>query len=95
MALTEKDVQHISELARLTLTEDEKGLYLDQLNSVLDYMEKLGEADTDGVEPTSAVTSGLEKQRDDVLRPSLDKKEILKNAPETEDGFFSVPRVIG
>jgi aspartyl-tRNA(Asn)/glutamyl-tRNA(Gln) amidotransferase subunit C len=87
-------IEHLSGLARLTLTEEEKALYESQLNSILSYVEKLDELDTSGVEPTSHVILLNNVDRDDVPLPCLDREEALRNAPDRTDKFYRVPKII-
>ena len=94
MALSEKDVEHISTLARLVLTQEEKEEYKQQLNSILEYIEKLNEVNTDNIEPTAQVFGTKLEMRDDVEKESATKDSITKNAPVEEEGYFTVPKVI-
>jgi aspartyl-tRNA(Asn)/glutamyl-tRNA(Gln) amidotransferase subunit C len=87
-------IEHLSGLARLTLTEEEKALYESQLNSILSYVEKLDELDTSGVEPTSHVILLNNVDREDVPLPCLDREEALRNAPDRTDKFYRVPKII-
>lgn len=86
--------EHLSRLARLSLSEEEKRLFASQLDSILNYMGKLNELDTANVEPTSHVISMNNVVRDDLQKPSLSREEALKNAPDKTDKFFRVPRII-
>ncbi|VAX30838.1 Aspartyl-tRNA(Asn) amidotransferase subunit C @ Glutamyl-tRNA(Gln) amidotransferase subunit C, partial [hydrothermal vent metagenome] len=88
------DVEHIARLARLGLNEDEKNIYGAQLNDILDYVDKLNELDTSGVEPTSHVIPVSNVFRDDVPGTSLPREEALRNAPRVSDGFYRVPKII-
>jgi aspartyl-tRNA(Asn)/glutamyl-tRNA(Gln) amidotransferase subunit C len=92
--ITPEDVEHVAELARLELTSAEKEQFVVQLNSILTYMEKLNELDTGDVEPTSHVIPLSNVLRDDAVRPSLDRSQVLHNAPEASHFFFKVPRII-
>jgi len=92
--IAREDVEHVAELARLALTAAEKDQFSAQLNSILTYIEKLNELDTRDVEPTSHVLSMSNVFRDDDVRPSLDRTEVLRNAPEESHFFFKVPRII-
>ena len=92
--ITREDVEHVAELARLELTAAEKGQFIVQLNSILTYIEKLSELDTAGVEPTSHVLPMSNVFRDDEVRPSLDRDQVLQNAPQESHFFFKVPRII-
>ncbi|MDP2157324.1 MAG: Asp-tRNA(Asn)/Glu-tRNA(Gln) amidotransferase subunit GatC [Nitrospirota bacterium] len=87
-------IDHLSRLARLALTEEEKARYGDQLDNILCYVGKLNELDTAGVEPTSHVISISNVMREDTLRPSLDREEALMNAPDKTDAFYRVPKII-
>lgn len=95
MAVTRKEVDHIAELARLELTESELEEYTSQLNKILEYVEKLNKLNTENVEPLSHPIEGENVFRDDVVKPSIDREEALKNAPSKDDEFFKVPKVIG
>jgi aspartyl-tRNA(Asn)/glutamyl-tRNA(Gln) amidotransferase subunit C len=97
MALTEKDVRYVAELAHLELTEDEVKKFLPQLDSILQYMQKLNELDTAQVEPMAQVTYPSAENpalRPDQPRPTFRQDEALGNAPESDAGCFKVPRVI-
>lgn len=94
MSITIKDVEHVAGLARLTLSEQEKQTYMDQLNAILQYAEQLNGLDTDNVEPTSHAVPVSNVMRDDAVRPSLPIEQVLLNAPDEEDGQFKVPAVL-
>lgn len=92
--ITRKEVEHVARLARLELAEEEKEQMTAQLDSILEYIEKLNELDTSQVEPTTTVIPMVSVMRDDVVRPSLSQDEALANAPDREDVYFRVPRII-
>ena len=106
MKVTEKDVAYVADLANLELTSQERQRMLKDLNSILDYIDRLNELDTTDVPPmahiadkfgSAGATPGdnvTQAWRDDTPRPSLPHVEALKNAPETDGKFFKVPRVI-
>jgi len=97
MALTEKDVRYVADLAHLELTEEEMKKFLPQLDSILQYMEKLNELDTSQVEPMAQVTYPASQRpslRADAPRKTFAQEEALANAPEQGAGSFKVPRVI-
>jgi aspartyl-tRNA(Asn)/glutamyl-tRNA(Gln) amidotransferase subunit C len=94
MAVTVKDVDHVAALARLSFTDEEKATLVAQLNQILAYMEQLNRLETGDVEPLSHVVDLSNVFRDDVLRASLPREEILKNAPAHTEKFFKVPKVI-
>jgi aspartyl-tRNA(Asn)/glutamyl-tRNA(Gln) amidotransferase subunit C len=97
MALSEKEVRYVAELAHLKLTEEEVREFLPQLDSILEYMAKLNQVDIQGVEPMAQVLA--EGSADFALRPDTPRKtfspeEALANAPQRAGGLFKVPRVI-
>jgi len=94
MDITQKEVEHVAKLARLELSEDEKGTFTRQLSAILTYMDQLKMLDTRGVEPTNKVLPTENVFRDDEVRPSLPQERALANAPEQADGFFRVPRIL-
>lgn len=92
--LTTDEVLHIAKLSKLELTDEEKEKFRGQLSSVLDYVEKLNEIDTEEVEPTANVTGLSNVFRDDEVEESgITHDDIAKNAPEFRDGYFEVPGV--
>jgi aspartyl-tRNA(Asn)/glutamyl-tRNA(Gln) amidotransferase subunit C len=93
MALTLVEVDHIAELARLTLTDDEKEKYRLQLSAILDYVAMLQELDTQDIPPTSSVLPSQSILRQDISQASLPIDVILQNAPETTKDQFRVPPV--
>ena len=94
MSVTVNDVEHVAKLARLQFKDAEKEKYTHQLNEILEYMEKLNELDTTNVEPLSQVIELSNVFREDKVKPSSLREEMLKNAPEKNDEFFKVPKVI-
>ncbi|MFP4014119.1 MAG: Asp-tRNA(Asn)/Glu-tRNA(Gln) amidotransferase subunit GatC [Chitinispirillaceae bacterium] len=93
--INREHVLHIARLARLKLSEEEIGNFTNQLGSILEYVEQLNSADIAGVEPTCFVAPSHDPLRDDKEIPSLDREEVLKNAPNVKKGHFAVPKVIG
>ena len=94
MSVTRKDVEHIAELARLTFKDEELESFTHQLNDILAYMEQLNEVDTENVEPLSYPIEDSNVFREDICKPSIDREQALKNAPEQDGEFFKVPKVI-
>ena len=110
MKVTEKDVAYVADLANLDLTDEERKGMLRDLNSILDYVDRLNELDTADVPPMAQVSDrygvdeaklGSERfayaSREDVLeglRKSLPHDEALANAPDADEDFFRVPKVI-
>lgn len=94
MKITKKEVEHVANLARLTLSEEELDTMTGQLDNILSYVDKLGELDTADVKPTTHVFSVSNAFREDDVRDSLSQEESLKNGPEQNGEFFQVPKVI-
>jgi len=93
MSLTLEEVEHIAQLARLELTEEEAARYREQLSAILDYVAKLQELDTSDVPPMSAVFAGDSHLRPDRAHAPLSRKSLLKNAPEVKNAQFKIPPV--
>jgi len=94
MTIDKKDVEHAAHLARLRLSEEEKNQFTSQLAKIIDYVRKLNELDTSGVEPTAHVLTLKNITRPDETKPCLDRGIVLKLAPEAGDGHIRVPKVI-
>src|SRR5215471_9921340 len=106
MIVTEHDVTYVADLANLELTAEERTRFVKDLNSILEYIGRLNELNTDDVPPMAQVSdrysttreTAADKfayaQRDDTLQPCLPHEAALKNAPDTDGNFFKVPRVI-
>lgn len=94
MNITAQDVKQTARLARLELTEEETESFTGHLNDILQYVQKMNELDTSGVDPTSHVLPLANVLREDDVRPSLPLPQVMKNAPDTEDSQFRVPPVL-
>jgi aspartyl-tRNA(Asn)/glutamyl-tRNA(Gln) amidotransferase subunit C len=110
MKVTDQDVAYVADLANLELTDEERAGMLRDLNSILEYVDRLNELDTSDVPPMAQVSDryGLDESkqgsarfayasREDILeglRKSLPHKEALANAPDADEEFFRVPKVI-
>ena len=94
MKIDADEVRRIAKLAHLALSPEEVDRFAGQLDAILAYVEKLGELDTDGVEPTTHAIPVAQPLRPDVPRPSLTREEALRNAPERDEFTFIVPRVV-
>jgi aspartyl-tRNA(Asn)/glutamyl-tRNA(Gln) amidotransferase subunit C len=97
--VTLQDVKRVAELAHLELTPDESQGMLHDLNAILDHVAQLNELDTSSVAPLAQVSElegagGKSLLRDDVMLPSLDRATVMSEAPETDQVFFKVPKVI-
>ena len=95
MSLTRDDVQKVSLLARLLLSEDELEAMTAQLGRVLDYVQQLEELDTEGVEPMAHAIDLANVFAEDELEPSLNREAALANAPKRDDECYRVPAVLG
>jgi aspartyl-tRNA(Asn)/glutamyl-tRNA(Gln) amidotransferase subunit C len=93
MTLTLEEVEHIANLARLALNQEDKIRYRDQLSDILDYFAQLEAVDTTGIPPTSSVLPTQTPLRKDEPQPCLDPNELFRNAPDTETDQFRVPPV--
>jgi aspartyl-tRNA(Asn)/glutamyl-tRNA(Gln) amidotransferase subunit C len=94
MILSREEVQHIAELARLALSDEELALYQEQLSAILEYFERLQELDTGAIPPTATVLPLRSVMRADEPRPPFSREDMLANAPASEEGFFKVPAVL-
>lgn len=92
--ITKKDVEHVALLARLELTEAEKEKFTEQLNAILEYADALKKLDTGNIQPTAHPLPLNNVFREDVSRPGISNEDALANAPEQEDGFFKVPKIL-
>lgn len=95
MSVTRKDVEYIAELAKLKFQDEELDSFTSQLNQILKYIEKLDELDTENVEPLSHPIENENVLRKDEVKPCVNRDEALKNAPDKNEEFFKVPKVIG
>ena len=89
-----KIVEYVANLARIKISEEEKEFLSTQLSKILEYIDKLKELDVAGVEPTRAGLAEENIFRDDIARQSNLDKDILKNAPSSEENHFKIPKVI-
>lgn len=92
--ISRADVEHVAQLARVRLTTDELDALTTELGSILDYAAQLSTLDLDGVPPTAHPLPLLNVLRTDELTPSLDRAEVLDQAPAIEDDRFRVPRIM-
>ncbi len=94
MKLSRQDVEHVAELAKLDLNEDEKAMYQSQLSDILVYFESLQKLDTEDISATASVLDLQNVLRADEAKPSLPRAEILANAPRHEAGQFRVEAIL-
>ncbi len=92
--ISREEAAHVAKLSRLRLTEEETETFREDLSAVLDYVESLEDLDTERVEPMSHVLEALNVWRDDEEAPLEDPSLFLSAAPEAEDGYFKVPKIL-
>ena len=90
--ITDETIEYVGILAKLELSDEEKEQAKSDMGRMLDYIDKLGELDTTGVEPMSHVFPVQNVFREDVVTNGDAREELLANAPEKKDGMFMVPR---
>ena len=94
MRLTLAQVEHIAELAKLALSDDEKARYQEQLSAILEYAERLQAVDTSAIPPTATVLPLRNVMRADEPRDSMSREDVLANAPQAEADCFRVQAVL-
>ena len=91
--ISKKEVEHIADLCRIKLSEEEKELFTKQFNDILNFFKQLDEIDTPNVSPTFHVLDISNVFREDEIKPSLPKERIFKNVPKKEKDFIKAPRM--
>jgi aspartyl-tRNA(Asn)/glutamyl-tRNA(Gln) amidotransferase subunit C len=103
VSITEQDVTYVADLANLELTAEERARFAKDLDSILEYIGRLNELDTENVPPMAQISDRFSgqappgrqfSQRDDIIQPCLPHDAALENAPVSDGTFFKVPRVI-
>jgi aspartyl-tRNA(Asn)/glutamyl-tRNA(Gln) amidotransferase subunit C len=94
MKLSKEEVKHIAMLSRLELKEEEVEKFQTQLSEILDFVEKLNELDTEGIDPKFQIIPPQNVLREDVSGVSLSREKTFMNAPETDEEYFIVPKVV-
>ena len=92
--IEDQDDQHAARLARLALSDAEKGRLREQLSTILQYIDKLKGLDVEGVEPTAHAVPLVNVMREDEVEPGLPREAMMANAPDPTGEFFRVPRII-
>ena len=92
--ISDETIEYVGILAKLELSGEEKEEAKKSMGEMLDYIDKLNELDTDGVEPMSHVLSGTNVFREDVVTNGDAREEMLQNAPGVKEGMFRVPRTV-
>jgi len=93
--ISNDQVRHVANLARLAITDEEAGKLQKELDAIITFAELLNEVDTENVEPTYHVLDMKNVFREDIPKPGLPREEVLKNAPDHQDGQIKVPAIIG
>lgn len=93
--ISRTDVEHVAQLARLSLSDDEAARYTDQLEAILEHAAQISAIDTTGIEPTAHPVPLVNVLRADEVRPGVDRAEVLAAAPAVEQDRFRVPRILG
>ncbi|MDQ1630353.1 MAG: aspartyl-tRNA(Asn)/glutamyl-tRNA(Gln) amidotransferase subunit [Frankiaceae bacterium] len=94
MTLNRQEVAHLARLSRLSLSSEELDEFAPQLDEILSWVARVGEAASADVPPTTSALDRVNIFRPDIVRPSLDRDEVLSSAPSAEDGRFRVPRIL-
>ncbi|HGY54066.1 MAG TPA: Asp-tRNA(Asn)/Glu-tRNA(Gln) amidotransferase subunit GatC [Caldithrix abyssi] len=92
--ISAEEIEKIARLAHLSLDEQEKQRFAEEVGRILDYVNKLNEIDTNHVAPLSHTLEINNVFREDKVKPSLPREEALRNAPRKDDSFFHVPKVV-
>lgn len=90
-----EQVRHVANLARLEVTDAEVELFSEQLSTIASHFDDIQQLDIADVPPSTHAVPVTNVFREDVVRPSLDREEVLASAPQAEDGRFRVPRILG
>ncbi|MGL1861804.1 MAG: Asp-tRNA(Asn)/Glu-tRNA(Gln) amidotransferase subunit GatC [Pseudodesulfovibrio sp.] len=94
MKISPEEVAKVAKLARLELPKDKLELFAGQLGDILDYMDKLGELDTDDIEPMYSPVTHTTVLRKDEVKKEYAREDVLSNAPKQDGKFFIVPRIV-
>ena len=92
--ISNDQVKHVANLARLAITEEEAEMFTKQLDAIITFAEQLNELDTENVAPTTHVLDMKNVMREDEAKKGLPIEEVLKNAPDHQDGQVRVPSII-
>ena len=92
--VTTKDIEYVAHLAKLKLSDEEKERLVGQMGDIVEFANKISELDTDGVNPTNHILEVKNVFREDELKESYSREDILKNAPAKEAGCIVVPSIV-
>ena len=94
MSIDKSDIEHLCNLSKLNLDDEEQSVFLSQMQSILDMIEELQEVDTGDIEPMAHPLQKTQSLRDDEVTEFNDREKYKKNTDFAEDGFYKVPKVI-
>lgn len=94
MKITKEQVTHVANLARLNLTEEEKENMTKDMESIITFIDQINQLDISDVNPTAHIIPINNVFREDIVQKSMDRDELIKNAPVKENGCFSVPKIV-
>lgn len=94
MKITREHLDKIANLARLELSEQDAEKMMQDMTTIIDWMEKLNEVNTDGVQPLTSMSHEVNMLREDEVKNQLDHQSVLKNAPQKDLDYFHVPKVL-
>ena len=95
MSVDRATVRRIARLARIAITDEEAARLEQELSGILDWVAQLDELDTSNVEPMTRVEAVTMKKREDVVTDGFCADDIVKNAPQVDDHYFVVPKIVG
>ncbi|HEY5506825.1 MAG TPA: Asp-tRNA(Asn)/Glu-tRNA(Gln) amidotransferase subunit GatC [Coriobacteriia bacterium] len=95
MAISEDQVRHVASLARLGLSDEQIAALGVELNGILTQIDRISALDLEGIEPTAHAVAVTNVTRADEVRPCLSREDVLRNAPEQQDGAFLIPKFQG
>lgn len=94
MKISREQVEHVANLARLNLTEEEKEQMIADMGVIIEFADKINSVNIDDADPTAHVLPINNVFREDIVNPSFSRDELLSNAPNKENGCYSVPKIV-
>lgn len=94
MKITKETVDQVATLAKLSFADSEKERIQEDLSKIIDFMEKINEVDTEGVEPLTHINESINVLREDEAIETITQEEALKNAPQKDSDYFKIPKVL-
>lgn len=92
--VTIKDIEYVAKLAKLNLSSDEKNMLVGQMGEIVEFANRISQLDTDGVKPTNHILEVSNVLREDEIKESYKREDILMNAPKKEAGCIVVPSIV-